>query len=161
MDRPRSDSGSAHRYKLKTPYNDGTTHVIFEPLDFIGKLTALVPKPRVNLTRFHGVFAPNSKHRSHVTPARRGRANPSQSQDDKTPEQHRQAMTWAQRLKRVFNIDVSVCSKCGGEAKVIASIEDQAVIDKILQHLQARGALPPPPELLPATRASPVFDWFA
>jgi len=34
------------------------THVIFQPLDFIGRLAALVPKPRVNLTRFHGVFAP-------------------------------------------------------------------------------------------------------
>jgi hypothetical protein len=33
---------------------------------------ALVPKPRVNLTRFHGVFAPNSKFRVLVTPARRG-----------------------------------------------------------------------------------------
>ncbi|WP_160190458.1 WbuC family cupin fold metalloprotein [Escherichia coli] len=51
------------RYELKTPYRNGTTHVIFEPLDFIAKLAALVPKPRVNLTRFHGVFAPNSKHR--------------------------------------------------------------------------------------------------
>ena len=30
-----------------------------EPLDFIARLAALVPKPRVNLTRFHGVFAPN------------------------------------------------------------------------------------------------------
>ena len=50
------------RYQLKTPYNDGTTHVIFEPLDFIAKLVALVPKPRVNLTRYHGVFAPNSKY---------------------------------------------------------------------------------------------------
>jgi rRNA maturation endonuclease Nob1 len=40
-------------------------------------------------------------------------------------------MTWAQRLKRVFNIDVSICPQCGGEAKVIASIEDQAVINKI------------------------------
>jgi hypothetical protein len=109
-------SSGNFRYKLKTPYNDGKTHVIFEPLDFIGKLAALVPKPRVNLTRFHGVFGPNSKQRSPITPARRGRANPPQSQDDKTPEQHRQAMTWAQRLKRVFNIDVSVCSKCGGEA---------------------------------------------
>jgi hypothetical protein len=39
------------RYQLKTPYNDGTTHVIFEPLDFIAKLAALAPKPRVNLTR--------------------------------------------------------------------------------------------------------------
>jgi hypothetical protein len=44
---------------------------------------------------------------------------------------------------------------------VIASIEDQAVIDKILQHLQARGALPPPPKLLQAKRSSPDFDWLA
>ena len=29
------------RYELKTPYRDGTTHVIFEPLDFIAKLAAL------------------------------------------------------------------------------------------------------------------------
>jgi hypothetical protein len=36
------------RYALKTPYRDGTTHVIFEPLDFIARLAALVPKPRVN-----------------------------------------------------------------------------------------------------------------
>jgi hypothetical protein len=40
------------RYKLKTPYGDGTTHVIFEPLDFISKLASLVPKPKVNLTRY-------------------------------------------------------------------------------------------------------------
>jgi hypothetical protein len=44
------------RYHLKTPYRDGTTHVIFEPLDFIAKLAAMVPRPRVNLTRFHGVL---------------------------------------------------------------------------------------------------------
>ena len=153
------------RYKLKTPFNDGTTHVIFEPLDFIGKLAALVPKPRVNLTRFHGVFVgvphhPNSKHRRYVTPARRGKGNPSQSQDDKTPEQQHKAMTWAQRLKRVFNIDVSICPKCEGEARVIACIEDQLVIDKILKHLQAKGELPPPPNLLPATRDSPDASWF-
>jgi hypothetical protein len=54
------------RYQLKTPYRDGTTHVIFEPLDFISRLAALVPKPRVNLTRYHGVFAPNSQHRAWV-----------------------------------------------------------------------------------------------
>mgnify|MGYP000317228154 CR=1 FL=1 len=47
------------RYQLKTPYRDGTTHVFFDPLDFLARLAALVPKPRVNLTRFHGVFAPN------------------------------------------------------------------------------------------------------
>jgi len=149
------------RYQLKTPYSDGTTHVIFEPLDFIAKLAALIPKPRVNLTRFHGVFAPNSKYRTEVTPARRGKGSPSQSQEVKTPEQRHQAMTWAQRLKRVFNIDVSICPNCAGEAREIACIEDPAVIDKILRHLQTKGALPPPPDLLPAARASPNSDWFA
>ena len=63
------------RYQLKTPYRDGTTHVIFDPLDFIARLAALVPKPRVTLTRFHGVFAPNSRHRALVTPAKRGKGS--------------------------------------------------------------------------------------
>jgi hypothetical protein len=41
------------RYELKTPYRDGTTHVIFEPMDFIAWLVACVSKPRVSLIRFH------------------------------------------------------------------------------------------------------------
>lgn len=121
------------RYQLKTPYRDGTTHVVFEPMDFLSKLAALVPKPRVNLTRFHGVFAANSCFRSEVTPARRGRSRRDNS--EKTPEERRRAMNWAQRLKRVFNIDVEVCKHCGGQVKVLACIEDQQVIDRILSHL--------------------------
>jgi len=96
------------RYQLKTPYSDGTTHVIFNPLDFIGKLASLVPKPRVNLTRFHGVFAPNSKHRIHITPARRGKGRQKEiGPEDKTPDEHRAAMSWAQRLLRVFKASAS------------------------------------------------------
>lgn len=56
--------GGNVRYQLKTPYRDGTTDVIFEPLDFIARLVALIPRPRANLTRFHGVFAPNSKQQT-------------------------------------------------------------------------------------------------
>lgn len=41
----------------KQPFRDGSTHVVLEPLDFIARLAALVPRPRLNLTRFHGVFA--------------------------------------------------------------------------------------------------------
>ena len=53
---------------LKTAYDDGTTHVVLSPMEFMGRLAALVPRPRVNLTRFHGVFSPNSKLREHVVP---------------------------------------------------------------------------------------------
>jgi hypothetical protein len=48
--------GCAGATQLKRPYSDGATPVIFEPLDFIAKLAALVPKPRVNLTRFVRIF---------------------------------------------------------------------------------------------------------
>ncbi|MCQ6627840.1 transposase, partial [Escherichia coli] len=41
--------GGNVRYQLKTPRRTAP-HVIFEPLDFIARLAALVPKPRVNLT---------------------------------------------------------------------------------------------------------------
>jgi len=150
-------------YELKTPYTDGTTHVIFEPLDFIAKLAALVPKPRANLTRYHGVLAPNSKHRIHVTPARRGKgsADKLDSTMKKEAEQptdvHRE-MTWAQRLKRVFNIDVTICGRCRGPVKIIACIEDPLIIKKILEHLEAKSVACIQGNKLPEPRAPPQAE---
>ena len=48
-------------------------------------------------------------------------------------------MTWAQRLKRVFDIDIKTYSECGGAVKVIACIEDPQVINKILDHLRGKA----------------------
>ena len=125
-------------------YRDGTTHVIFEPLDFIARLAALVPKPRFNLTRFHGVFAPNSKYRARVTPAKRGRGGQcvKEGREEPTAAELRAAMTWAQRLKRVFGIDIETCPACGGAVGIIACIEDPGVIDKILTQLDTQLAEP-------------------
>jgi len=143
------------RYELKTPYRDGTTHVIFEPLDFIAKLAALVPPPRANLTRFHGVFAPNSRYRDRVVPGRRGQLGEQEaSGDEPTLAERRASMTWAQRLKRVFGIDVEVCPLCGGVMRIIACIEDPDVIEKILSHLDAKASGSPGARL-PPCRAPP------
>jgi len=129
-------------YTLKTPYRNGTTHVVFEPLDFIARLAALVPRPRVNLTRFHGVLAPNAKWRGAVTPSGRGRGaragahgTGGQAEEGAAERGNRQAMSWAQRLKRMFRIEIERCGRCGGRMKVIAAIEDPAVIERILGHL--------------------------
>jgi hypothetical protein len=83
----------------------------------IARLAALVPKPRLNLTRFHGVLAPNSKYRARVTLARRGKGGQpaaTDNVDEPTLAENRAAITWAQRLKRVFGIDVETCPACGG-----------------------------------------------
>ena len=147
------------RYQLKTPYRDGTTHVIFEPVDFIARLAALVPKSRVNLTRFHGVFAPNSKYRARVTPAKRGRggqqARPADPEEP-TAAERRAAMTWAQRLKRVFGIDIESCAVCGGAMRIIACIEDPVVIEKILAPpgCESAGVRRHPAAAVPGTAAA-------
>ena len=151
------------KYELKTPYRDGTTHIVFEPMDFIAKLAALVPKPRVNLTRYHGVLAPNSKHRINVTPAKRGKGS-TKKQCSKGEEQlagdPHESMTWAQRLKRVFNIDVTICSRCGGEVKIIACIEDLSVAKKILECMDAKSGGLAKAYKLPELRAPPQCDLF-
>ena len=54
---------------------------------------------------------------------------------DKTPAQRHASMTWMQRLKRVFNIDIETCERCAGQVKIIACIEDPAVIERILARL--------------------------
>jgi hypothetical protein len=68
-------------------------------------------------------------------------------------------MTWAKRLKRVFDIDIEICSECGGDVRIIASIEDQAVIQKILAHLDD-NATSAATALLPDCRASPAVGIF-
>jgi hypothetical protein len=134
--------GGNVRYALKTPYRDGTTHVIFEPEDFIVRLDALVPKPRAHLTRYHGVFAPASADRARIMP-RTGAATANERGEAAATDRQR-AMSWAQRLRRVFAIDIETCRQCGGRLRVIASIEAPAVIERILEHLgRAAGCVDP------------------
>ena len=124
--------GGNVRYALKTPYRDGTTHVIFEPEDFIARLVALVPKPRAHLTRYHGVFAPASPDRAQVVPRIHAAAATERGEVSATDRQR--AMSWAQRLRRVSAIDIETCQQCGGWLRAIASIEAPAVIERILEH---------------------------
>jgi hypothetical protein len=58
---------------LKVPCRDATTRIVFEPSDLIARLAALVPRPRVSLSRNHEVSAPKHRWRAEVTPAGRGR----------------------------------------------------------------------------------------
>ena len=68
-------------------------------------------------------------------------------------------MTWMQRLKPVFGIDIETCERCGRKVKVMASIEAPAVIAPILKHLQQKAALKA--DIQPPERAPPVMRRFA
>ncbi len=125
-------------------------------MDFIAKLASLVPPPRAHLTRFHGSFAPNATLRAQLTPSDRGKdATADANADHRTPDERRRSMTWAQRLKRVFGIDVETCIHCGGKVKIVASVEEPQAIRAILDHFQKHGAREQA-QYRPAARAPPT-----
>jgi len=133
--------------QLKSSDKDGTTHIVMSPLEFMQRLAALVPRPRLHLIRFdrlragrfHGVLAPNAKLRSEIIPSPAERATEASTDDAHAPAR----MSWARLLKRVFDIDIEHCPNCGGRLKIIAAIEDPPVIVKILSHLGLPTRAPP------------------
>src|SRR5207249_9147035 len=51
---------------LQRPWADGTTHLVFTPMELLQRLVPLVPRPRTNLILYHGVLAPNAPWRRAV-----------------------------------------------------------------------------------------------
>jgi ribosomal protein S27E len=175
LDRLSTNPAGQVVYQLKNPFRDGTTHILFSPEDFIARLAALVPRPRLNLTRYHGVFAPSSPLRRAIVPtpasARQRRkfkdsvtapptqqCSPTESHSD-CNDLPTAPLTWAQRLKRVFEIDITLCPLCGGQLRVIADVTDPDLIHKILDHVNSRAPPRLPPRHAESNQAPP--DLFA
>ena len=125
--------------KMKSPWRDGTTHVSFSHLDFIARLVALIPPPRMNMVRYHGCFAPNFKDRDLIVkrPSQKKGTNESYLVNNfaKVEKVKKERLRWAEMLKRTFKIDVTVCPRCSGRLEQIAVIKDKAAAKKILESL--------------------------
>lgn len=140
-------------YRLKRPWRDGTSAVIFERQDFIAKLAVLVPAPRTHLTRYHGVLAPAALWRRSIIPTANDHhsdsllnAQPSPQRSTALavarepvprtlPSAHPRNYIWAELMKRVFEIDVLQCERCGGPMKIVAAIHPPETTAKILECL--------------------------
>jgi hypothetical protein len=148
--------------RLKRPWSDGTTHLVFSPGELIDKLLPLIPRPRAHIVRYHGVLAPSAGWRAEIVPAP-PRAPPRQAPPQQTPPEDPGAsgsverapgadvksrrIPWATLLMRVFRVDVLVCDRCGGRMHVLAAVMDAAAAAATLEHL---GMDPRPPPIAPA-----------
>ena len=131
---------------LKTAWADGTRHLLFEPLEFLEKLAAITPRPRINLVLYHGVLAPHASWRALVVAYGAAPvevpvpASPAaNASDDATATVKPRHWAWANLMRRAFDIDVLACPRCGGHMRLIATIDDAKMIDEILAGL-ARAA---------------------
>ena len=59
--------------ELRRLWSDGTTHLLFDPVELLERLAALVPRPRINLILYHGVLAPRAAWRARVVEYGRAR----------------------------------------------------------------------------------------
>ena len=136
-----------YSFKLKTPWSDGTTHLILSPMELIEKLAALVPPPRVNLVRYHGVLAPNAKGREEIVPKK-----PDDEELRKTRGKSKNRLLWAALLARTFRLDMETCPHCGGKMRIASAITDQDSINKYLDGVGLSSEIPvlkparPPPQ---------------
>ena len=150
-------------YRLKRPFHDGSTHVVFEPLVLIERLAALVPRPRKHLTTYHGVFAPNASWRDRIVPPppeddepspafrtcqhRHRRKTTDGAKVPHAPRRTRRRYPWAELMRRCFGVDVLVCPDCGSRRRLLTFLTDPRTIARILEHLGLPSTLP---ELAPA-----------
>ncbi len=141
------------RFTLKTPWSDGTTHLVLSPLELIEKLAALVPPPRLNLVLYHGVLAPNAANRDRIVPG--GNEEPTEScAHDEGSVAPVYRLSWSRLLARVFRVDVTQCPACGGTMKIIAALTEPLAIRTTLDGVSLASRAPPiaPPRPLPQTQ---------
>jgi hypothetical protein len=167
-------------YALRTPWRNGTTHFVFEPLTFIERLAALIPHAREHQLTYHGVLAAASSWRDWIVPGGQpdtggaGAMAPAPCHEladsaesaasglpanDPEPAQRVSAAarrtpvrySWAELMMRVFDIDVLRCEHCGSRRKLIAMITEPFVVRRILRHL----GLEHEPPVIAAARPPP------
>ena len=156
----------------RCPYDDGTTHLVFEPLVFLEWLAALVPPPTSHTVLYHGLLSSHAAWRAELLPEADPVASPVSDESpvlhpslvahapalaepvDDVPELRARRLRWAQLLQRVFGLDILHCDRCGGRREVVAFIVRPAEIQRICAHL----GYPTEPPLIAPARAPPQAE---
>jgi hypothetical protein len=120
---------------------------VYEPLDLIAKLAALIPRPYKNLILYHAVLAANAAWRKRAVAYGRNAAPPSELGHPDAPQHKRRQ--WADLMRRAFGYDLLSCPNCGSKMLLLACVTERGAIRKILTHL---GLPPDPPALARVSR---------
>jgi len=72
-------------------------------------------------------------------------------QPDGSSKEHRK--NWSRLIRKIYEVDPLTCPKCQGRMRILAFIEDDQVIEKILKHLELWEvkARPPPKTNAPSS----------
>ena len=139
LERLAEDANEDLVYMFTRPWSNGTTGIKLSPLELLEKLAAIVPLPRAHLVRYAGCLAPHSKLRDAIIPTPRQQGMDGEETKTGTPY-----WNWARLLGRVFHVAMATCPFCRrGSLRIIAALTQEAVVTRILRHLNL-ASIPPP-----------------
>jgi hypothetical protein len=126
---------------------------MFEPLELLERLAALIPPPRIHQVRYHGILGPAARERRFIVPASvdsypERTCPPAEAPTPEGGPIPKKAATkpnlpWAELIRRVFSVDVLECPSCGGRMRILAAIQTPGAIRAILEHLGLPSRAPP------------------
>jgi len=109
---------------------DAQKEKVFDALEWMAAMSSHVPDKGEQMVRYYGYY-------SHVYRGKRKK----QSQDEWIPcilelegssKEYRK--NWARLIQRIYEIDPLTCPRCQGQMRILAFIEDEEVIEKMLRH---------------------------
>jgi hypothetical protein len=148
LERMSWDGEGEVRYRRKRGHGSSGAPVepveTFDPLEFLARVIMHIPEPRRHLVRYSGWYSNVSRGRRGKEEAEAERVaavgvGASRDERDRTRDARALRRSWAQLIKRIYEVDPLVCPSCGAEMKVLAFITEHEVVDKILRHLRRRG----------------------
>ncbi|MDB4931954.1 MAG: hypothetical protein JWM10_4438 [Myxococcaceae bacterium] len=156
--------------RMKSPRSTGATHRVMTPMEFMARLSALVPPPRTPLVRYQGVVAPNSPWRVAVVPlppveeaigvcgggatvvaaasvaavvAGAAVASTAPAKPTAAPSAAKAGrIDWARLLWRVWKVDGLKCPACDARMTIIAALTERTGIVRVLEHLGLSAEVP-------------------
>ena len=110
---------------------DGKEEKIFDALEWLAAMCSHVPGKGEQMVRYYGYY-------SNVCRGKRRKEN----QDEWIPwilepdvSSKGSKKRWARLIRKIYEVDPLVCPKCKGQMRIIAFIEKQEIVKKILKHL--------------------------
>ncbi|MDH3817069.1 MAG: transposase, partial [Myxococcales bacterium] len=115
----------------------------FDPLEFLARVIMHIPEPRRHLVRYYGWYSNVSRGKRNKEEDEQSRpieetADAPRIDGDRSADARSFRRSWAQLIKRIYEVDPLQCPSCGGEMKVVAFITEHEVVDRILRHLKRK-----------------------
>ncbi len=132
--------------RMRRAWSDGTTAIVFDPVELIGKLIALIPPSHANLVNYAGVFGARSALRAEVVPT-----PPQEEREWRKICEHPTRpglwgwQPWAQLLWKEFGVDAWACPRCGEQMELRAIVRGPRVIKRVVKGLSKSARGPPQP----------------